>query len=76
MQGVKDSFVLVSVGGIERDNFRAHFGILRHFSSVMLFGENGRVIVDIEDGNFQLHQRFQYNENIQLPSRPLASKCE
>lgn len=58
MQGIKDSLVLVSVGGVERNNLGAYIGILRHFSSVMLFRENGRVIVDIEDVNFQLCKPF------------------
>ncbi len=54
MQSVKDSLVLIGVGGVERDDLRTHFGILRHFSSIMLFRENGRMIVDIKDRNFQL----------------------
>jgi hypothetical protein len=68
VESVKDSLVLVGVGGVECDNLRPNFGVLRHFGSIMLFREDGRVIVDIEDRYFQLWNRNKTKQKgIQCP---------
>lgn len=47
MEGIKDPFVLVGVCRVQSDNLRANFGVLGHFGVIVLFGEDGWVIVDV-----------------------------
>jgi hypothetical protein len=58
VHGVKDPLVLIRVGGVELNHFRADFGVLRNVGPVSLFGEDGLVVVDVHHRDFQLFNIF------------------